>query len=88
MSLYAYPIRFDYWVEDIPVSLFAEIYVEGKTSLIARNFKAARSGLSCCLPEIELVKVDDHWVHSESRKESSLSHAIGRAIENRLRPTG
>ena len=85
MLVEKYNIEVLYTLDDaqltLPLSAAVEVHASPQKYYLVRDFQTpGRTGESI-LPAVELVRVDSHWVHLDSRKESALSVAIGRMIE-------
>lgn len=63
------------------VLLEAEIIPCPHGFYIAKSFHVPGHRQTAILPEITIKKVDGHWVHKDSGWQTTLSEAVGQAIE-------
>lgn len=46
-----------------------------------KNFRVPGSSSISILPEIQIKKIDGHWVHSDSGWQTELSETVGKALD-------
>jgi hypothetical protein len=77
-------IAFDYCIpgQAIPIALTADVQLHHSESFyVVNNFRLKGKTGASVLPEIQLKKLGNRWVHKDSGIESELGTAVGKAID-------
>jgi hypothetical protein len=84
MELNAYRITFEFQLrpgKSIPLTAEAELHHSDPYFVVSNITRTGRESHPSILPDVKIKKASGHWVHCDSGKESDLSIAIGKAID-------
>jgi hypothetical protein len=84
MTITNYTIAFDLPLENahIIVPLTADVVLHrSKLFYVVSNFRKANHN-EVMMPKLEIMRMEGSWVHADSRKESTLSLVVGKAIDH------
>jgi hypothetical protein len=84
MKLNAYRITFEFQLrpgKSIPLTAEAELHHSDPYFVVSNITRPGRESHPCILPDVKIKKASGRWVHCDSGKESDLSIAIGKAID-------
>ncbi|MDO6430423.1 hypothetical protein Q4E93_07490 [Flavitalea sp. BT771] len=85
MTVTSFTVQFHYSIgnESFSMLLLADVELHHFAAYYtAKNFRSAGKKGPSLLPEQEIRRWNSHWVHKDSNKETSLSLAIGKAIDH------
>ena len=85
MTVTSFTVQFHYsiGIESFSMQLVADVELHHFAAYYtAKNFRSAGKKGPFLLPEQDIRRWESHWVHKESNKETSLSLAIGKAIDH------
>jgi hypothetical protein len=79
-----YSIHFSYEIieEAIEFPLQANVTLMPNNTYLIGNIRHAGKASGTLLPPLNLMKYQGSWVYVDSKKETALSHTIGKAIES------
>jgi hypothetical protein len=80
-----YTIQFTYEIaeDQIRFPLQADVSAMSDNTYLINNIRLAGKANGAIIPPIMLTKQIGSWIYTDSKKETALSLAIGRAIDNR-----
>jgi hypothetical protein len=79
-----FSIDFPFQVEKgaLIINIRADVEPDPSENLYSvKNFRLCNSPKKNVLPDVQLKKLEEHWVHSDSEKETYLSMQVGKAID-------
>lgn len=85
-----YTILFAYEIveESIKFHLQADIILQDNNTYLVNNIRHAGKLNGSIIPPISLIKDGGNWIYADSKKETTLSLAVGHAIDEHGQATG
>jgi hypothetical protein len=73
--------RYEIRPDSISIDLIADVESLKDGGYLVKNVRKCREAIKSLIPAFVLQQVNGVWAHKDSGKESNLSHAVGKVID-------